>query len=662
METVNAVPVCKVAGHQFRLSLLDLDEEGHWCQLTEIIRALTCLDRTHDLLSCFLSAALELLGADRGHVRILERSSGKLVLRAQHGFDGLSESDFSALWAAPLQAQALSLRRRVVTEDSENSDLGFRKAFGVASRWTMCRAMQATPLIDSSGHTLGLLTTYNETPHAPGALQWRLLDVLCLQVVALFERTEEKEQLLGAERRKDDFLATLAHELRNSIAPLCSSLELLKFAPLTNPLHERARAILDRRLHHMMRLVDDLMDTSRVAVGKLQLQMERATLSSILESAIETVTPVIAEFDHELTTTLPDNDVTLYGDLVRLAQVFVNLLQNAAKYTPKGGRIFLSVRQQMTGVEVEVRDSGIGIAAEVLPHVFELFSQATAATEHRSGGLGVGLALVKGLVEMHGGSVHANSAGRDQGTTLTVWLPMVGAGEKRPPASDIVPLVEARTQQLRVLVVDDNHDAADSLAGLLAVHGHEVRTAYDGLEAVEVTHHYHPDLILLDIGMPRLGGIEAAERIRALPLPCQPQIIELSAAASPAESERAAAAGISAHLLKPVEFATLDAVMQAAARNMEALRETRLKFVINNLELALTLLWQSRRCNELTIRARSLDNARRAYERANALLVRLQLDAGQKQSIEGSLRQLKAELLAEGEHPDRFPWNPHISE
>jgi len=661
METGSAAPFGRAAGRQIRLASLDLDEAGHWRQLTETIRALTHLSGTQELLRHFLSVTLELLDADRGHVRMLECSSGELVLKVQHGFDGLSESDFSALCVAPVQTQSLRLRRRITIQDSGDSEVGFRDAFGSASLgWTACRAVQATPLMDSSGRILGLLTTYSETPYTPGPLQLHLLDVLCLQVVALFERADEKERLLGAERRKDDFLATLAHELRNSIAPLRSSLEILKLAPLVHPLHERARAILDRRLHHTTRLVDDLMDASRVAVGKLKLQTQHVTLSSILESAIETVGPTVAELGHELTMAPPDKDVTVCGDPVRLAQVFVNLLQNAAKYTPKGGTIGLSVRKAAAGVEVEIRDSGIGITTEVLPHVFELFSQGPRAANQRAGGLGIGLALVKGLVEMHGGSVRVRSAGRDQGSTFTVWLPLVCADEKQPPVSDVAPLVKNRFQQLRVLVADDDRDSAESLAGLLTMHGHEVRTAHDGLEAVEVARHYHPDLVLLDVVMPRLGGIEAAERIRELPLPRQPEIIELSAATSPADSEREAAAGISAHLLKPVEFDTLDAVMQVAAQNMGTLHETRVQFLINNLDLALTLLWQSRRCSEPTVCSRNLSNARRAYERASALLGRLHLNFEQRQSIEASLQKLKAELLAAGEHPDSFPWNLEI--
>ena len=653
---MSAVPFHRAAGRQMRLSSLDLDEAGHWRQLTEIIRALTCLSGTYDLLSQFLSATLELLDADRGHVRMLDRSSGGLTLRAQHGFDGLSESDFTALCAAPVQTRAVRLQQRVMIEDIGKSDAGFQEAFGMTARWRACRAIQATPLIDSAGRVLGLVTTYNETPYKPSALQLRLLDVLCLQVAALFERAEERESLLGAERRKDDFLATLAHELRNSIAPLRSSLEVIKLAPLPHPLHERARAILDRRLHHTTRLIDDLMDASRISCGKLELHMEHVTLASILESALETVGPVIEELDHELTTALPDDDVTVCADPVRLAQVFVNLLNNAAKYTPRGGEIYLGAYKQASGVEIEVRDSGIGITAEILPHIFEMFAQAPAAIQHRDGGLGIGLALVKGITEMHHGSVHVHSAGRDQGTTFTVMLPLP-RDEKRPPVTDIAPLVKARSLLLRVLVVDDDVDAAESLAGLLAMHGHEARTAHDGLQAVEVARHYHPDLILLDMVMPKMGGVETAERIRDLPLPRQPEIIELTAVTADADSAREAAAGISAHLLKPVAFATLDAVLQATARNMHALRETRLQFLANNIDLALTLLKQAGTCSDAVARVRSLSNARRAYERAHALAGRLQLDNDQLDEIELALQQLRTELLAQGEHPDSLPWN-----
>jgi signal transduction histidine kinase/CheY-like chemotaxis protein len=649
MDPVNATPFSRAAGRQIRLAALDLSEAGHWRQLTEMIRALTCIAGTHDLLSYFLSAALELLEADRGHVRMLDRSSQQLILRVQHGFDGLSASDFTALCATPVQTRALQMQRRVMIEDSEQCEFSFQETFVAIFQRIGCRAIQATPLIDSSGRILGLLTTYNDTPYTPGPLQLRLLDALCLQVVALFERAEEKELLVGAERHKDDFLATLAHELRNSIAPLRSSLEVLKLAPLEHPLHERARAILDRRLHHTTRLIDDLLDVSRISCGKLELHREHVALASVLDSAIETVGPVIAELDHELTTSLPDNDVIVWADPVRLAQVFVNLLQNAAKYTPRQGSIHLSTRKHADAVEIDVRDSGIGITTEILPHIFERFTQAPAAVRHQGGGLGIGLALVKGMVEMHGGSVRVDSPGRDRGTTFTVWLPLARSDPKSPPVSGIQPLVEARTRRLRVLVVDDDVDAAEALGGLLTMHGHQVRTARDGAEAIEITRHYHPDLILLDAMMPNMGGIEAAERIRELPLPRQPEIIELSGAPDAEDSLREAAAGISAHLLKPVEFATLDAVVQAAARNIEALRETRLQFLINNIDLACTLLTEARRCGDQVTRVRSLGNARRAFERATALLGRLDVDPSQRKSIDVSLQQLKAELLAQGE-------------
>ena len=643
-------PFHLAAGRQIRLSSLDQDEAGHWRQLTEIIRALTYLSATQELLEYFLSATLELLDSDCGHVHLLDKASGELVLRTQHGFDGVPEQDIAALCAAPPVSQALRGRGRVVIENVDNSEL--KGLQGV--RDAGCRALQVTPLIDDSGRVLGVLTTYNDIPHAPTALQLRLLDVLCLQVVALFERAQEREQLLGAERRKDDFLATLAHELRNSIAPLRSSLEILKLAPLADPLSDRARAILDRRLRHTTRLVDDLMDASRIACGKLKLQSQPVVLAGILESTLETVGPVISELEHTLTTELPDTDVTVLGDPTRLAQVFVNLLHNAAKYTCRGGTIQLGSKRRAGGVEIEIRDNGIGISADALPHIFEIFSQAPAAIDHRGGGLGIGLAIVKGIVEKHGGSVRVRSAGRDQGSSFTVWLPVVTSEGGRPAVTDVAsprkgPDEAAQPKGLRVLVVDDDIDAAESLASLLAMHGHETRTAHDGFEAIEITRSYYPDLILLDLMMPRMGGIETAEHIRELPLPRQPEIIEVSAAPSPTDSTREAAAGISAHLLKPVEFATLDVVMQTTARNLRAVRETGVQFLINNIDLALTLLSHANASNDQAKRARTLGNARRAYERANALLRRLRLDPEQIEAIETPLQQLKAELRAEGE-------------
>jgi signal transduction histidine kinase len=406
MEPAKATSWPAPGGHEVQWRFPDRDEAARWRRLTEIIRSLTYLSGTRDLLSCFLRGALELLQAERGHISVLNKTSGEFALGIQYGFDHLSEADIAALCASPPQTEAAHLQERVMMEG-----------------WESYGAVQATPLKGESGLPIGILTTYSQRRCWPTPSQLELLDALCPQVGALFERAAERESLIGLQRRNDDFLATLAHELRNSVAPLRTSLEVLKMVTLTHPLHQRARAILDRRLHHTTRLIEDILDASRLSCGKLELQKEQVTLASVLESALEIVGPTIDGFSHTLTTSLPASEALVYADPVRLAQAFVNLLQNAAKYTPAGGSICLDARTRAQELVVEVRDSGIGITADVLPRIFELFAQAPGANKLHGGGLGIGLALVKGIIEMHGGSVAVYSDGRDRGSCFTVRLP-----------------------------------------------------------------------------------------------------------------------------------------------------------------------------------------------------------------------------------------------
>jgi CheY-like chemotaxis protein/nitrogen-specific signal transduction histidine kinase len=641
-------------GRQIRLSALGSDEAIHWRQLTEIIRALTRVEGVNNLLQFFLTATLELLEADRGHVRLLNEATGEFELRGQHGFDDISQAHLAALCDTPVHTRVLRVHGRVLVEDVK--DCSLLQPNGTLCRDVLlaarCRAIQATPLLTTSRKILGVVTTYHEMPCEPSNLQLRLLDVLCMQVAELLERAKEKEALLASARRKDDFLATLAHELRNSIAPLRSSLEILKLARLEHPLHARARAILDRRLDHATRLIDDLMDASRIARGKLQLRSQRIPLTSILESALEIATPIITEFEHELTTTLPDRDVIVEGDPVRLTQAFVNLLHNAAKYTPGGGQIHLGVARHGGGVNIEIRDNGIGITTESIPHVFEMFTQASSAEQRRHGGLGIGLALVKGVVDMHGGAVHVASAGRDQGSTFTVWLPTISSHESRQHVTDILAVTKGpHVEHLRVLIVDDDRDAAESLASLLTLHGHDVRTAYDGVDAVQTTSQFYPDLILLDLVMPRMDGLEAAARIRQLPLPHQPEIIELTGHVAASDASHESAIGIGAHLLKPVDFGTIQELLAITARSRRSAVQTGGQLLINNIDLALTLLATADASQDPVKRASGLGNARRAYYRAAGLLRHVKLDDAEVAAIEERLQRLEAELSAAGYVP-----------
>lgn len=367
---------------------------------------------------------------------------------------------------------------------------------------------------------------------------------------------QRKEELREADQRKDEFLATLAHELRNPLAPIKNSLELMKQARGNAELLEQARATIDRQVSQMVRLIDDLLDVSRVTRGKLEIKLERVELASVVHQAVEACIPLCGDAGHELTVELPSEPIYLHADSARLAQVFGNLLGNSCKYTEPGGRIWLTAERQGSEVAVKVTDTGVGIPPEMLSMVFDLFTQVERSLERAAGGLGIGLSLVKSLVEMHGGSVTAHSDGPGQGSEFVVRLPV--AIEKRVDPLPAAPASEpSPTLADRVLVVDDNRDSAESLARLLQLSGSQVLTAHDGLEAVEQAAALQPDLILLDIGLPKLNGYEACRRIRQLPSGRDMIIVALTGWGQDEDRRKSEEAGFNAHLVKPVSLATL---------------------------------------------------------------------------------------------------------
>ncbi len=385
-------------------------------------------------------------------------------------------------------------------------------------------------------------------------------------VIDVSERKRMEESLKEADRRKDEFLATLAHELRNPLAPVRNAVELLRQAGDDPTVMKEARNIMERQLGHMVRLIDDLLDISRVTSGKLQLRKERVDLAAAVQSAVEETRPLIEASGHELTVTLPQEPVILNADLTRLAQVFSNLLNNSAKYTERGGRIWLTVERTDGEVVVSVRDTGIGIDAAHLPRLFQMFSQASSALERSEGGLGIGLALVRGLVELHGGTIEARSGGPGMGSEFIVRLPVLDARIPRPPEGSGDGQEKARSGlKRRILVVDDNADSATSLALLLRRMGHEIQTAHDGLEAVLAAAAFRPQVILLDIGLPKMNGYEVAKRIREQPSQDRVAIIALTGWGQERDKQRAYDAGIDHHLTKPVEYATLEKLLALIA-------------------------------------------------------------------------------------------------
>ena len=381
-------------------------------------------------------------------------------------------------------------------------------------------------------------------------------------LAALNEILQESSAKLSAmDRRKDEFLATLAHELRNPLAPLRNGLQLLKLAKDDPGLLERTRHMMDLQLGQMVRLIDDLLDVGRISNDRIDLNKEVTSLDKVIRQAIETSGPLIDAQQHKLTIDIPAREIVLDADVVRLTQVFANLLNNAAKYTPRNGSISIKAEQRGDAVIVRVIDNGIGIPPEMLPQVFDMFMQVDKSLERAQGGLGIGLSLVKRLVEMHGGHVEAHSKGPGMGSEFVVRLPAA----KIAAADERASLGEHDTPDTslgrRILVVDDNVDAAMSLAVLLGLMGHETRTAHDGLEAMAVADQFKPDVALLDIGMPKLNGYETARRMRQETWGRQMLLVALTGWGQETDRARSNDAGFNSHLVKPVDIAEIERVL-----------------------------------------------------------------------------------------------------
>jgi PAS domain S-box-containing protein len=360
-------------------------------------------------------------------------------------------------------------------------------------------------------------------------------------------------RLQAAVQTRDHFIAVLSHELRNPLAAFSSGLHLLKLAggdPITA---ESSQEMMERQLKQMVRLVDDLLDVSRITTGKLELHKQPVELASVIQSSLEASRQAIDLGGHELTVTLPPDPILMDADPARLAQAFSNLLNNAAKYSEPGGHIWLSAERDGSEVTIRVRDAGIGISADKLPHIFEVFMQADTSWRRVQGGMGIGLSLVKEFIELHGGRVEAHSDGAGKGSEFIVRLSAqdavgpVATGVELPTAP-----AKSREVQRRILVVDDNRDAAESLATMLRLMGHEVRTACDGETGVAIAAEFRPEVILMDLGMPRMDGFEAARRIRSEPWGSGPLLVALTGWGADDDRKRTQEAGFDRHLVKPV--------------------------------------------------------------------------------------------------------------
>jgi len=384
-------------------------------------------------------------------------------------------------------------------------------------------------------------------------------------------RDRAEAQLRDRDKRKDEFLATLAHELRNPLAPIRHAVKILGAAAATPEQQRWGREVIDRQAHRMAMLLDDLLEVSRITRGQLVLKKERVTLSALITAAVETVRPLIDSKDLKLTITQPAQRVDLEADPLRLSQSLSNLLTNAAKFTSSGGQIYLAVSKTPTDIVIAVRDTGVGFDPTLAPHLFEMFTQAHAATETAEGGLGIGLSLVKGLIQLHGGRVSAESGGEGLGAEFKIMLP--GTLILATPTPGVAGSSEsgAPTERCaRVLVADDNRDAADSLGMLLELAGHDVKVTHSGNAALTSGESYRPDVVILDIGMPDMSGYDVARAARREFWGKSAYFIALTGWGQAADKERATAAGFDHHLTKPIDPDQLNALLDTILLKMRS--------------------------------------------------------------------------------------------
>ena len=521
-----------------------------------------------------LAAVMQLLSADKGNIQLLDRERQVLTIVAHKGFQREFLHFFREVSAAHDSACGRALRHgeRAIIEDIE-LDRDYEPLRPVA-RAAGYRAVVSIPLISADGTRLGVASTHFSTVHRPNGQELRRLDLYLRQASDFIQRCQmeevlrrSQEALLEADHRKDEFLALLAHELRNPLAPIRYAIASVKNVPRTSAQRVHAEEVIERQVAHMSRLLDDLLDVSRITMGKLELKKEPTELNAVLDAAVEAARPGLDAKGHTLSLDLPAQPVWLLADAVRLTQVFSNLLINAGKYTDAGGRIDMSASVDGGKVTVRVRDNGVGIAREILPRLFVPFFQGDARTWRAEGGLGVGLSLVRGLVILHGGSIEAFSQGANKGSEFIVHLPASGTPPAQlariKPAAHEPPAAPA----LRVLLVDDNRDAADTCATLLELAGQDVRVSYSGRMALELAEKFHPQLVVLDIGLPDLDGYEVARLIRAAEWGKDTVLVAVTGWGRDDDKQRAFAAGFNHHLTKPIAGDDLLALLRTLSES-----------------------------------------------------------------------------------------------
>jgi two-component system CheB/CheR fusion protein len=461
-----------------------------------------------------------------------------------------TKASFRDVWLAGVHPDDLPTAERAYQEGMRTCQ-GFSveaRILGPSGtpRWHLSRCV---PLHEPAGHLLKFLVTCTD----------------------IDDQKRAQEALREADSRKNEFLAILAHELRNPLAPIRNALEIMRLKESDVVVTTHARSMIGRQLNQMVRLIDDLLDVSRISSGTIQLRRDWVELSGIVQSALETSKPGIVEAGHELTLSLPSEPILMHADVTRLAQVFSNLLNNAAKYSDRGGRISLVAEREHEAVIVRIKDSGIGIPPDMLHRVFDIFVQADRRLERTQGGLGIGLTLVRKLVELHGGTVEAHSGGVGLGSEFVVRLPAAAAPTSPCQESPQERRIAGGTGRSCIVIADDNLDAANSLAQVLRLEGNEIHLAHDGLEALHVSESHRPDVVILDIGMPKMNGYDVARRLREQAWTKKVLLVALTGWGQEEDRRRAAEAGFDRHLVKPVDPALVQEIVLSTRMQANAL-------------------------------------------------------------------------------------------
>lgn len=528
-------------------------------QLRTIYRLSAAVGRAADveeIIQAAMDGLVDALDADRASVLLFDDEG---VMRFR-GSKGLSEDYRRAVDGhSPWKPEDVEAEPIAVTDASVDPAMSDVRDVILGEG---IRGLAFIPL-KSAGRVIGKFMVYFDTPHEFEPEEIQLCETIAGHVTYAIERARTERELRESSRRKDEFLAMLGHELRNPLGPLRNMLDVLSEATADEALRERAYDTMRRQVDQLTRLVDDLLDVSRISRGVIKLRPERLELGALVDETARSFLPVASRKRQELDVILADEPVRVAADPTRVIQVVENLLSNASKFTGPGGRISVTVGREDGAGVLRVHDTGVGIEPERLPHVFERFSRSGDPREGpQLEGLGIGLSLVRSLVDLHGGTIEAHSEGRGHGAEFVVRLPLAPEAVE-PPAENGNSVAESRPSDRgrRILVVDDNRDAADTLSLLLKHRGHDVHTVFDGLEAVEAAASLRPDVILLDLGLPKLSGVDAARRIRADGANGGTLLVALTGWSQDEDRRRSEAAGFDAHLVKPLELSDLDRLL-----------------------------------------------------------------------------------------------------